>query len=109
MINRITAVVGVDRALLSMIKAVRNYPRVFQLQYGVSSPRDRFKDIVDDTTPSRYIPKQSRSSYVWYVKIGQLMTNMSNIFLLLQSLSESRKDCKELWLGRLDSEVLHAT
>lgn len=67
------------------------------------------KDILDNIMPSRYLSKQSRFSYVRYMKLGQPNTNNTDILRLLESLNGGREDSKELRISHLMKEGLHAT
>lgn len=91
------------------MKAVLNNEGTFELQYGVSLAENRIKDIADDMTPSRYLPKHSRSSNVRYVRFSRLMKRNTVVLSLLESLNEGRKEDKELGISHLDRNLLHAS
>lgn len=55
----------------------------FELQYGVSLAVGMIKDIIDDSMPLRYLPKQPRSSYILYVRFDRLMKKNGNVWPLL--------------------------
>lgn len=69
-------------------EGVLNYSGAFRPQSGVSLAEARIKDIVDNVTLSRYLLKQSRSSYVLYLRFGLLMKRNSDVSTLLKSLNE---------------------
>lgn len=69
----------------------------------------RIKNIVNDTIPSKYLPKHSRSTSVESGRFGHLMTKNSNVLPLLEYLNEGRKDGKELRMSLLVSKRFHAT
>lgn len=58
------------------------------LQSRVSVAEARMKDTVADMMPSRYISKQSHSSYAPYVGYGRMIKKNSDVFLLLELLNE---------------------
>lgn len=59
--------------------------------------------------PFRYMPKQGRSSYDWYVSFYLLMDNNAVMLSLLESLKESQVNRKELELLYLDNIQLKAS
>lgn len=93
--NTSAAIARTDRLLLSVTKTVLSYPGKSELNYSVVSAEARIKDIVDDVMSSRYLPGQSRSSCVRYVRFGPLMTKSGNVSPLLESLNECLKDDKK--------------
>lgn len=60
-------------------------------------------------TRSRYLTKQTCSSYSQYVKFGHLMTKNANMMSLSAPPNEDREDDKEQEISHPDSEVLCAT
>lgn len=96
-----------DRSFLSVITAVLNYAAAAELWYGRCVAEGRFKNIVDDMMTSEYPPRQSRLSQVRYVRFGLLMKKNSDVSPLLESLSESEEQSKELRMLYLDNKVLH--
>lgn len=81
--NTSTAIMPMDRAFLSLLKVVLNYASAFKLRYCVSFAKARIKDILYNTIPSRYLPKQFRSLYIWCVKFNFRNRNISEVFSVL--------------------------
>lgn len=71
-----------------MMKLVLNYAGSFELQYGISFAKTRIKDIVDVMMRPRYLPKQSNSSYICYLRFGCLKTKIADAVPLLEFLNE---------------------
>lgn len=92
----VTAFVHIDCSCMSVMKMVLNCTGTFKRQYGVSFDRDRIRDIVDDMMPSRYLPMQSRSSHVRYMRFCRLIENHPNVMSLLESLNEDERT-ENIW------------
>lgn len=68
----------------------------------------RIKHVFDDLTPSRYLSKQTPSSYIRHMRFCRLMTKNTDDLPLLESLNEGRHNSTELEISHLNSEMLHA-
>lgn len=77
-----------DGSFLSVMNAVLDYVGVPELQYGFSFGEVRIRDIVDAMTSSGYLPKQSGSSCVRYVRFVCVMENTSIVLPLMKALRE---------------------
>lgn len=104
-----TATVCMDRTFLSVMKAILNYGRTFELQYGASFVEARIKDTVDDMMPSQHLLEQSLFSRVRFVRFSRMMIKNENVLPLLESLNEIREGDNELGMSYSDREVLQAT
>lgn len=78
--NTSIAIVRIDHSFPSVIKVLLNYAEAFRLQYGLPFAEACINDIVDYMMPSRYLSKQSRSSYIRCIRLGPLMTKNGNVF-----------------------------
>lgn len=59
--------------------------------------------------PSQYLPKQSRSSYVQYMRIGCLIRNIFDVLRQLGSLCKGWEERKEQEISQLESEGFEST
>lgn len=109
MTNTFTAIVFIERSFLSVKKTVLNYAGALMLHYGVAFAKAHIKDKIGETMLSRPLHKESHSSYIWCVKLGQLMARNARFFLLLKSLNGGWEYGKELGMSPLDRVVLYAT
>lgn len=91
--NTFTAIVGIGHLFLSVMKAVLKYMVALELQYCVTLAHARIKNIVDDMMSARYLPKESRSSYVRYVRYGRLSKKIFDVLALWKLLNDSRENC----------------
>lgn len=107
--NTSMAIVRLDCSFLSVMKAILNHDAVVELRYGLSFAEDRIKDVVDNKMTSLFPPKQSRTSYIRYVRFARMMKRNSYILPLLGSESERWEDGKELGASRIVIDVLHNT
>lgn len=103
-----TAILRMERSFMSVMKAVLNYARAFDLQWVVSFSEARIKDIVVDMMSSLYLREPLRLSCVRYVEFGRLLSKIGGVLSLLKLLNEGREDVNELKISQLDREVLHA-
>lgn len=90
------------------MKVILKYVSMFELQGRFSFVKALNKNMIDNMTPLQYLSKHSPSSYTRYARFGRLIKKNADVFALLQALSESRENDKELGILYLDSEVLHA-
>lgn len=81
----------------------------FGLQYSVSFAEALTKDIADDLFASRYLPGQSHSLYIWYVRFRSLMKKESRALPLLRSLNEIQMNGEELRKLHVECKVLYAS
>lgn len=82
--KRISVAIGsMVCSFLSAMTAVLNYVGAFEVQYGISYAETLVKGIVSDLMSSRYLPEQSRSFYVRYVRFGRLITKNDDVLSLI--------------------------
>lgn len=114
-----TAILRMGCSFLSVMKVVLDYFGQFWLQYGVSFGKDLINNIIDNTMPSRYLLKQSRLSYIPYMRLRRLMTEHPMVWSpddgtseglsLLESLNEKWVNGKEQKMTQSDSQMLSSS
>lgn len=109
MANVYTAIVHMNRSFQSVMKVVRNYAEAFILDYDVSFTETRINNIFQDIIPLLYLPIQSRSSYIRYVRVRSLMAKNADATPLLESRNEGRDSENELEISHLERKMFYAT
>lgn len=71
-----------EHSFSSVMKSGMNYTGARELQYDHSFVEPCIKDIVDDTVASRYMSKQSCSSYIGNVRFGCLLKKNTEVLSL---------------------------
>lgn len=82
-----------------------NYARASQLQYSVLFAEFCIKYIVDDVMTSRYLAKQSRTSYTPFVRLGGLMRKNPKTLSLMESPNNNYVNANEVEISYLNSKV----
>lgn len=76
------------------------------MEFRLGGVRNRY--IFQDEMLSRYLPGRSRSSYMWYVKFGPILSKNADALPLLKSLIEGQDGEKEMGIWHLGIVVLNA-